>query len=149
MKAKTLTSRSLPVVALVMAVIGLPAASVAAREYKVIVHPSNPVTSLSRQQLAEYFLKKTAAWPSGKSVAPVDLERSSPARAAFSRDALAKSVAQVAAYWQQQIFAGRAVPPPEKRSDAEIVAFVERNPGAIGYVAEGTDAGDAKVVAVE
>ena len=40
----------------------------------------------------------------------------------------------VANYWQRQIFSGRGTPPPIKESDAEVIAFVAANPGAIGYV---------------
>ena len=39
------------------------------------------------------------------------------------------------AYWQKMIFSGREVPPPEKTSSAEVVAYVRANRGAIGYVA--------------
>jgi len=55
----------------------------------------------------------------------------------------------VKSYWQQQIFSGRDVPPVEKSSDAQVVAFVKQNPGAIGYVAEGTDTAGTKVVTVQ
>jgi hypothetical protein len=60
---------------------------------------------------------------------------------------LRKSVAQVLAYWQQQIYAGRAVPPPEKRIDA-VVAFVGSHEGAIGYVPDDAGTPDVKVVGV-
>lgn len=128
--------------------IGVPAATGAAGGYKVIIHASNPVTALSHEELAGYFLRKSSSWPSGRTVAAVDLDRGSPTRAAFSRDVLGKSVRQVIAYWQQQIYAGRAVPPPEKPSDAEVVAFVEGNEGAIGYVPEDATTRGVKVVAV-
>ncbi len=122
--------------------------AVAAEGYKVIVHPSNPATSLSRQQIGSYFLKKTSSWPSGTSVVPVDLDKGSATRSAFSRDVLHKSVAEVSAYWQQQIFSGRAVPPAEVANDAAVVAFVASHEGAIGYVSESADVGNATVVKV-
>jgi ABC-type phosphate transport system substrate-binding protein len=120
----------------------------AAEGYRVIVHSSNPATTLPREQVVRYLLKKATTWPSGLAVAPVDRDKDSATRAAFSRGVLHKSVAEVAAYWQQQIFSGRAVPPPEKRSDAEVVAFVTGNEGAIGYVSEGAALGDAKVIRI-
>jgi ABC-type phosphate transport system substrate-binding protein len=121
----------------------------AAEGYKVIVHSSNPATSLSRDQVARYFLKKAPAWPSGRTVAPVDQFKESATREAFSRDVLKKTLAEVVFYWQQQVFSGRAVPPIEKKGDAAAVAFVESNEGAIGYVAAGASVGDAKVLRVE
>ncbi len=136
----------LAILGLLVAVIARPGVAVAAQGYKVIVHSSNPATSLTREQVMRYLLKKASAWPSGTEVAAVDLPKTSPTREAFSRDVLHKSVAAVSAYWQQQIFSGRAVPPPELAGDADVVTFVEGNEGAIGYVAEGVDVGDAKVI---
>jgi ABC-type phosphate transport system substrate-binding protein len=121
----------------------------AADGYKVIVHPANPVSSLPREQVSRYFLKKATNWKAGGAVAPVDRDRDAAPRAAFSREVLHKSVAEVTAYWQQQFFSGRGVPPAEKRTDADVVAFVTANPGAIGYVAQSAEVGDAKVIEVE
>lgn len=116
--------------------------------FKVIVHPSSPVSSLTRDQLARLFLKKTLFWPNGAKVVPVDQPDVSPVRTAFSRGALQKSMAEVAAYWQQQIFSGRAVPPTEKASDAQVVRFVMDNALAIGYVADSADVNGAKVLRI-
>jgi ABC-type phosphate transport system substrate-binding protein len=135
-------------VALLLCAISPPGTASGAEGYKLIVHSSNPATSLPREQVARYVLKKVTSWPSGLGVQPVDRERESTVRAAFSRSVLHKSVSEVSAYWQQQIFSGRGVPPPEKRSDAEVVAFVTGNEGGIGYVSGSADVGDAKVVAV-
>jgi ABC-type phosphate transport system substrate-binding protein len=142
--------RSLPrlaIAALLGAAIAVPATT-AAEGYKLIVHSSNPTTSLSREQVARYFLRKVAVWPAKNGVTPVDLDKDSATRAAFSREVLRKSVAEVTSYWQQQIFSGRTLPPLVKRSAAEVVAFVESNEGAIGYVAESAAVGNAKVVQV-
>jgi ABC-type phosphate transport system substrate-binding protein len=124
----------------------LPAA--AAEGYTVIVHSSNPATSLSREQVARYFLKKATSWPSGKTVAAVDQDKDAAVRQAFSKDVLKKRVVEINAYWQRQIFSGLAVPPVEKAGDAAVLAFVEGNEGAIGYVSGGANTGGAKVVNV-
>jgi hypothetical protein len=47
-------------------------------------------------------------------------------------------VGAVRSYWQQRIFSGRDVPPPELDSDEAVVAFVARSPGGIGYVSAAT-----------
>ena len=56
--------------------------------------------------------------------------------------ALGRSVSAVRAYWQQQIFSGRNVPPVERPSDAEVLTFVKEHPNAIGYVSASTPAID-------
>jgi len=40
----------------------------------------------------------------------------------------------VKAYWREMIFSGRASPPLEAAWEAEALAFVRANAGAIGYV---------------
>jgi ABC-type phosphate transport system substrate-binding protein len=127
------------------------AASAGAGEagFKVIVNASNPVSSLTKDQVSRMFLKKVQKWDSGQSVVPVDQDANSPVRAVFSKDVHGKAVSAVASFWQQQIFAGRDVPPAEKAGDAAVLAFVRGNPNAIGYVSEGAATGDVKVVPVQ
>ena len=112
-----------------------------AQEFTVIVNATNPVASMPRDDVAKLFLKKTVAWQSGQAVSPVELPAAAKAREAFAHTVLNKSIAQVKSYWQQQIFSGRDVPPPEKQSENDVVAFVRSNPGAIGYVSKGADIG--------
>ena len=115
----------------------------AAGPFRVVVNASNPVSSMSRDEVSRLFLKKGNAWPNGQAAQPVDLSKDSATRKAFSRTVLGRDVAAVESYWQQAIFSGRAVPPAEKGSDAEVMAFVRANPGAIGYVSGTGDLGSS------
>jgi ABC-type phosphate transport system substrate-binding protein len=105
--------------------------------FKVIVNASNPVSAMTRAQLSNLFLKKATTWESGRKAFPVDQVESSAARKNFSEVVLKKETHAVVSYWQQQIFSGRGVPPPEKPSDREVLAYVQENPDAIGYVSDG------------
>ena len=116
--------------------------------YVVIVNAENPATALDRSFLARAFLKKVTRWPDGSAVDPVDLFAGSATRAQFSRTVLGRSVAAVRNQWQQAIFSGRKVPPPELASDAEVVEYVRRRPGAVGYVSAGTRLEGTRVVEV-
>ena len=41
-------------------------------------------------------------------------------------------------YWQKQMFSSSALrPPPVKGSDADVIAFVAKTAGAVGYVSAG------------
>jgi len=103
-------------------------------EFRVIVHPSNPLHAADRGYLADAFLKKASRWESGETIRAVDLRPDSPARRYFSESVLRRSVGAVRSYWQQRIFSGRDVPPPELESDESVLAFVAKFPGAVGYV---------------
>jgi ABC-type phosphate transport system substrate-binding protein len=129
--------------------LALAAAAGAGEGYKVIVNAGNPVSALTKDQVSKIFLKKIQKWDSGQPVVAVDQEASSPVRGSFSKDVHGKAAAAIASYWQQQIFAGRDVPPAEKGSDASVLAFVKGNPNAIGYVSEQAATADVKVVAVQ
>lgn len=132
------TSRMLPLL-----LFGLAASAARAQEseFKLVVHGSNAVSSLTRAEAAQYFLKKKPAWPGGQAVLPVDQVVESPARRAFSKAVLSKDVSAVKSYWQTQIFSGRGVPPAEKPSDVAVLDFVQANAGAIGYVSAGAAVG--------
>lgn len=102
--------------------------------FVIVVNEKNPVSTMPRGLVSRLFLKKVSRWDTGAVALPVDLPADSPVRHAFTRHVLAKSVGSVKAYWQQQIFSGRDVPPPEKPSDEAVLDFVQSNPAAIAYV---------------
>src|SRR6476659_6486660 len=116
--------------------------------YRVIVNPDNPTTSISKSTLSKIFLKSQTSWSNGNRIMPVDLRVTSRVRDALSRAIHGRSATVIKNWWNQQIFAGKGVPPPELGSDAKVVAYVLANTGAIGYVAADVNVGDAKTVAV-
>jgi ABC-type phosphate transport system substrate-binding protein len=105
-----------------------------ADEFVIVVNSANPMTTIARDQLSRIFLKRVAKWPDGKAAEPVDLPPNDRIRVAFTKSVHGKSVGAVRAFWQQQIFSGRDVPPPEKASPAEVIDFVGSHAGAVGYV---------------
>ncbi len=117
------------------------------RGYKLIVNTSNSVSSLSRGEVARIFLKKSTRFPNGRGASPVDLSVNSPVRDSFSKDVQGKSASAVDAYWQQQIFSGKDIPPPQK-SEAAAIDFVRSNEDAIAYVSAGADTSGVKVINV-
>ena len=113
------------------------------RPFRVIVHPSNPLKAAERAFVANAFLKKVTRWSEGEVIRAVDLRADNGARRRFTEEVLKRSVGAVRSYWQQRIFSGRDVPPPELESDESVVAFVAKYPAAVGYVS-----GAAKLVGV-
>jgi ABC-type phosphate transport system substrate-binding protein len=102
--------------------------------YKVIVNVANPETTISTERLSTLFLKNVRKWTNGTPVLPVDQSTTAPARIAFSKDVFDQPVMAIQSYWQDQMAHGREGPPPGKGSDREVMAYVETNVGAIGYV---------------
>jgi ABC-type phosphate transport system substrate-binding protein len=123
-------------------------ASAPAVAYQVVAHPNNPTSSVDRGFLEDAFLKKTSTWPTGEVIRPVDLAPGSPVRRRFTEDVLKRSVQAVKGYWQQRIFSGRDVPPPELESDDEVVRYVLKYDGAVGYVSASATLNGSKVLPV-
>lgn len=120
--------------------------------FQVVVSSSNPANSIKRQDLAQFFLKKKSRWNDGKEVLPVDQTARSAVRGAFTKAVLGAEgmdhLSDVESFWLQQVYSGRGNPPPIKATDADVLAYVQANPGAIGYVSTATPPGSVKVLAV-
>ena len=111
----------------------------AADAFVVIVNPSVSGANIRRSDLAAVFLKKSPRWGSGAAAEPVDQSGASPVRKAFSESVVRMAVGEVVQYWQKAMLSATPTRPPSvKDSDAEVIAFVSKRPGAVGYVAAGT-----------
>jgi ABC-type phosphate transport system substrate-binding protein len=117
-----------------------PTLSPAADDFVLIVHPSVPGARLRRPALAAIFLRQAMSWGGGQAVVPVDQSGASAVRKAFSDKVLGMPVATALQYWQKQAFAMSPLRPPVvKSSDAEVIAFVAKTEGAVGYVSRAAE----------
>jgi ABC-type phosphate transport system substrate-binding protein len=130
-------SKMLEATFLVAALVG---ASVASAEVVVVVHPSHAAASMSTEQVADVFLGKSTA------LAPIDLPESSVVRKDFYQKVTGKDAAQVKALWTRLIFTGKATPPKEVASSADVKKVVAADPKAIGYMEKSAVDGSVKVV---
>ena len=134
---------------LVIAAIAVPhARAESSGAYRLIVHPSNSAREVDRSFVAQAFLKKLTHWPSGETIEPVDLDQRSPVRRRWSDEVLNRSVEAVKSYWQQMIFSGRALPPPEVTTDEQVINFVIHRAGGIGYVSADANVHGARVLSL-
>ena len=130
-------------------VLGLTSASIAADEtFKVIVNPQNTVEEVDRDFLRDAYLKKATEWSGGTAVRPIDLSSKFNVRDSFVERVLRKTPSQLKKYWNQQIFSGKGVPPPEAGSTADVIEYVMANKGAVGYLPANADPGKARVIKV-
>ena len=131
-----------------LALIGaLALASAAAHaEVVVVMSSSSSVSSLTKAQVSQIFLAKSAALPGGGSATPIDQSEGAAARNEFYTKVAAKDAAQMKAYWSQLMFTGKAQRPRSVSGDAAVIQAVSANPGAIGYVNASAVNGSVKVV---
>jgi hypothetical protein len=103
--------------------------------FKVIANPRVPGTRIPRDTLARVFLGQVSRWGDGSPIEVIDLSSTSTVRQAFSTAVLGMPVEAVRNHWLRLVLSGRH-PPLTRASDAEVIAFVAANPGAVGYVSE-------------
>jgi ABC-type phosphate transport system substrate-binding protein len=116
--------------------------------FRLVVHPENGVDAFTSREISDLFLKRSTRWPDGITVLPVDQPVGSPVREAFSETVFGRSPSAMAAHWQQQIFSGRGVPPPQLETDSAVMEYVASHVGAVGYVSTTAPLGKVRVVGV-
>ena len=120
--------------------LSLPGA-VQAQGYQVVVNAANGVSEMSKDDVSKVFLKKSHKFPGGGDAVAVDQDASGSVREGFSQAVHGRSASAIESHWQQQIFAGKDVPPEVLKTDAAVLDYVRANPGAIGYVSAGASLG--------
>ncbi len=112
----------------------------ATNSFVVVVNSSVVGTSVHRADLSAVFLKKAVRWGDGSPASPVDQSGTSPVRKGFSETVLQMPVMAVVQYWGRQVasLAASVRPPSVKASDDEVLVYVAKTSGAVGYVASGT-----------
>lgn len=112
----------------------------------VVVNPKSAAASMTADQVASIFLGKSSTLPSGATAAAADQAEGSAVREQFYSKVAGKQAAQVKAAWSRLVFSGKATPPKELGSSAEVKKFVAANPDAIGYIEKSAVDGSVKVV---
>ena len=120
--------------------VALAGTAAATDSFVVIVNSSVAGTSVRRADLAAVFLKKAVRWGDGSPASPVDQSGTSPVRKGFSEGVLQMPVMAVVQYWGRQLasLAASMRPPTVKASDEEVLVYVAKTTGAVGYVSSGT-----------
>lgn len=102
----------------------------------VIVNESNRLQSISKDQLRDFFLKKTKSWPDGSPVKFFDRRDESKERNVFLKKYIERSAREIDTYWiGQKLYTGQSAP-TQVNNDSMTMALISRFPGAISYVSE-------------
>lgn len=118
-----------------------------AGDIKIIANSSVRANSISADELKRVFLQERRSLGDGTHVEPV-LEKSGSAHDTFLKDFLGIDDEALQTYYRTLVFTGKGSIPKALGSDAEVVAYVARTRGAIGYVSAATDTEGVKVLPV-
>jgi hypothetical protein len=134
---------------LVVSVLGMFATvALQAADIKVIANPSVGASSVSTEELKGVFLATKTSLSDGSHVEPV-LEKGGPTHEAFVKEYLGKTDAALQTYYRGLVFTGKASMPKTVASDAEVVAYVAKTKGAVGYVSAGAGTAGVKTLEVK
>lgn len=92
---------------------------------------------VSAKRIAAIYLLRVTSWPDGTHIVPVNREATSIARAVFTARILHQDNRALATYWNEMHFRGK-LPPVVQESEKAMLAFVQRVPGAVGYISATT-----------
>ncbi len=106
----------------------------AVAEPVVVVNAGNGIERLSRDEVINIFLGRYRQFPSGLAALPIDQPADQPLKAQFYHKLVNKDLAEINAYWARLIFSGKTSPPRQAASSEEVLEWLARNRGAIGYV---------------
>ncbi len=132
----------------IAAVVLLASISAWAGSVKVIANSSVKAGSISADELKSVFLEEKSSLSDGTHVEPV-LLKGGAAHDAFLKEYLEKSDDALQRYYRSLVFTGKGSLPKAVGSDAEVVAYVARTKGAIGYVSAGASADGVKTLDVK
>ena len=122
--------------------------SAQAADLKVVANPSVGASSVSADELKGIFLATKTSLSDGSHVEPV-LEKGGAAHESFVKEYLGKTEAALETYYRSLVFTGKGSMPKALAGDAEVVAYVAKTKGAVGYVGSGTDTAGVKVLQVK
>ena len=106
-------------------------------DYVVIANPNLGDARMSAGDLKQIYLgTKTSL--DGQHVEPV-IAQSGPIHAQFVSTCLGKTEAGLRNYFRNLVFSGKGSMPRSFATSAEVVSYVSRTAGAIGYVDSGAD----------
>jgi ABC-type phosphate transport system substrate-binding protein len=126
---------------------GLQAAA-ANNDLVIIANPGINDNSIEKRDLQRIYLGKQTQWQDNTSIVPVML-KSGPLRDEFIEGYVDRSVQRFVTYWRQMVFTGKGVPPKSFASESDLVDFVARTPGSVGYVSSAANLSSVKKLELE
>jgi len=124
------------------------ATAAAAADIKVIANSSVSASAVSADELKGVFLETKTSLSAGSHVEPV-LLKSGSVHETFLKEYVGRTDNALNTYYRSLVFTGKGAMPKAFASDVEVVSFVAKTKGAIGYVGAGAGTGSAKTIEVK
>ena len=126
----------------------LAALNLTAAEIKIIANPSVVPSSVSTEDLKSIFLITKTSLSDGSHVEPV-LTKTGSVHESFLKGYLAKSDSALQTYYRSLVFTGKGSMPKILAADSDVVSYVAKTKGAIGYVGSATATPGVKILEIK
>jgi len=112
-----------------------------------IVHPDLNEGTLTAENVKHILLGNKTKWPHGSVIKLVVLTEGAVLEKVI-KDYTQRTPDQFDKFWKKQVFTGVGTMPAQAKTDAEVIAYVAANPGAIGFIAKESVTDKVKVIPV-
>jgi len=119
--------------AVLLGMTGLSPAMAYTGEVVVICNDSVSADTMKRRDIKDIFLGKNTRWEDGQKITFVMLSGGD-AHESFLREYVGKTPSQFRTYWKKKAFTGKGRIPETFATPEEVIDFVVKTPGAIGYI---------------
>ncbi|MBD5802631.1 hypothetical protein AZOA_20600 [Azoarcus sp. Aa7] len=111
----------------------------------IVAGARSPLPELTPEQTEQFYLGRAHTLPDGSVVTLADLPPGS-IRDHFYQQLTRKNASQIRAHWSRMVFTGRALPPQQADSVAELRQWLTAQPNLIGYIPATEADGRVKVL---
>ena len=123
-------------------------ASIEKYDIKIVANSGVRISEISRDELNRIFLMTKTSLQGADHVEPV-LETAGPAHKIFLREYIGRTDAALMTYYRSLVFTGKASIPKTFSTDAELIEYVAKTNGAIGYVSASANTAGVKILKVK
>ncbi|NMG00326.2 hypothetical protein GPA27_23395 [Aromatoleum toluolicum] len=113
--------------------VSLLAAPCALAQIVIVAGARSPLPDLTPEQAEQFYLGRAHTLPDGSVVTLADLPTGA-VRDQFYQQLTRKNANQIRAHWSRMVFTGRALPPQQAESVAQLRLWLAAQPNLIGYM---------------
>ncbi len=116
-----------------------------AGEIIIIANPDVPTNVLYKKDIKKIFLGKMGKWQNNDKIIPVVLKDESMHKL-FLKEYIKRTPSQFKMVWKRAMFTGKGKPPKKFKTEKDMIEYIAKTKGAIGYVTSGTSIDKVKSI---
>ena len=121
----------------------------ASGQLAVVVNQGNGIEEVTLQSLRDIYAGNKVSWSNNHKIFPVSMKSKLAITRSFFEKALDKTPREMKRAWIRLTLSGAGAPPKVVGSEAEVLLYVAKNEGAIGFVGVDKLNDSVKVLAVQ